>query len=341
MEADHRKVKRAPDKRSSGLDPADAGAHCSAMLRIELEPLDLAPYRRGGQGVDYVHRIDSGRPGPTVMLNALTHGNELCGAHALHWLFEREVRPTRGSLILSFANVAAYARFDPARPGASRFVDEDFNRIWSPEKLAEPERNVERRRAVELLPFVAEADCLLDLHSMQQDNAPLLLTGLLPRGIALARAMGRPAHVVADRGHAGGVRMRDYGGFSRADSTQTAVLVECGQHWRRASAEVAIDASLACLRACGAVVAAFAADRPTPASPQRVIEVTEAVTVASDRFAFARPWRGLEVIEKAGTPIAEDDGRPVLTPYDHCVLVMPAPRLRRGQTAVRLGRYHA
>ena len=311
------------------------------MRRIELEPIDLAPYRRGGQGADYVHRLDSGRPGPVVMVNALTHGNELCGAHALRWLFERGVTPARGALILSFANVAAYVRFDPMRPTASRFVDEDFNRIWAPEKLADRERTVERRRAAELLPFVEQADYLLDLHSMQHDNAPLLLTGLLPRGLALARAMGRPAHVVADRGHAGGVRMRDYGGFAREDGGKTAMLVECGQHWRRASAEVAIDATLAFLRACGAVDAEFAADRPTPPGPQRVIEVTQAVTVASDRFAFARPWRGLEVIEKAGTPIAEDDGRPVLTPYDHCVLVMPTPRLKRGQTAVRLGRYHA
>jgi predicted deacylase len=311
------------------------------MLRIELEPIDLAPYRSGGQSVDYVHRIDSGRPGPVVMLNALTHGNELCGAHALHWLFERGLRPARGALILSFANVAAYARFDAARPTASRFVDEDFNRIWSPDKLADAERTAERRRAVELLPFVEQADYLLDLHSMQQDSAPLLLTGLLPRGLALARAMGRPAHVVADRGHAGGVRMRDYGEFSRADGRKTAMLVECGQHWLSASAEVAIDTALAFLRACEAVDESFAADRPTPPGPQRVIEVTEAVTVASDRFAFARPWRGLEVIEKAGTPIAEDDGQPVLTPYDHCVLVMPTLRLKRGQTAVRLGRYHA
>lgn len=327
--------------RSSGLDPAGGGAHSFLMLRIELEPIDLAPYRRGGEGADYVHRIDSGRPGPVVMLNALTHGNELCGAHALHWLFERGVRPERGTLILSFANVAAYDRFDPLKPARSRFVDEDFNRIWAPRQLADADRSVESRRAAELLPYVEEADFLLDLHSMQQDSAPLLLTGLLPKGLALARAVGRPAHVVADRGHAGGVRMRDYGGFSDPGSPKAALLVECGQHWRRASAEVAIDAALAFLRACAVTPEDFAADRPTPPQPQRVIEVTQAVTVASDRFAFARPWRSLEVVPKAGTPIAEDDGRQVLTPYDDCVLVMPTLRLRRGGTAVRLGRYHA
>ncbi len=36
---------------------------------------------------------------------------------------------------------------------------------------------------------------------------------------------------------------------------------------------------------------------------------------------------------------AARSGRPVLTPYDDCVLVMPSQRLERGQTAVRFGRW--
>ena len=46
----------------------------------------------------------------------------------------------------------------------------------------------------------------------------------------------------------------------------------------------------------------------------------------------------MEVIPHAGTEIARSDGRAIVTPYDDCVLVMPSPRLHRGQTAVRLGR---
>jgi hypothetical protein len=52
-----------------------------------------------------------------------------------------------------------------------------------------------------------------------------------------------------------------------------------------------------------------------------------------------RRFRGLEVIAKAGTLLAEDGERPVRTPYDDCVLVMPSRRLVTGLTAVRLGRY--
>jgi len=48
-----------------------------------------------------------------------------------------------------------------------------------------------------------------------------------------------------------------------------------------------------------------------------------------------------EIIAKAGTILGHDDGEPVTTPYDDCVLIMPTKRLKPGQTAVRLGRYIA
>ena len=54
---------------------------------IEIQPPDIAPYRAGNTGVDYVHVLDSGRPGPTAMVQALTHGNEMCGAIAFDFLF--------------------------------------------------------------------------------------------------------------------------------------------------------------------------------------------------------------------------------------------------------------
>jgi hypothetical protein len=73
--------------------------------------------------------------------------------------------------------------------------------------------------------------------------------------------------------------------------------------------------------------------------PQKIVEVTQAVTIRSDDFAFAKPYIGLETIPKAGTLLATDGAEKVLTPYDDCVLIMPSKRLGKGQTAVRLGRY--
>jgi len=68
--------------------------------------------------------------------------------------------------------------------------------------------------------------------------------------------------------------------------------------------------------------------------------VTHVVTIKTHRFRFDAPYTGMETIARAGTVIGHDDDEPVATPYDDCVLVMPAPRRHMvpGLTAVRLGR---
>jgi hypothetical protein len=134
-----------------------------------------------------------------------------------------------------------------------------------------------------------------------------------------------------------------HGGFGESGSPKNALLVECGQHWNRASAEVAIETMLRTLVDLGTLAredaAPFLPRSPRPAP--RLVEVTEAVTIRSDGFAFAQPFRGLEVLAEAGTLIGHDGDEPVRTPYDDCVLIMPSQRLIKGQTAVRLGRFLA
>lgn len=308
---------------------------------VEIAAPDLGDYRQGNTGIPYVTSFEAALPGPHVVITALTHGNEPCGAHALIALFEHGIRPARGRLSLVFANVAAYARFDPSSPRASRYVDEDLNRVWAPHLLDGPGRSAELDRACELRPLIEAADWLLDLHSMQLRAPPLLLSGLTDKGRRLALEIGYPALVVADAGHRNGPRMRDFGAFSDPACPQTAVLVECGQHWAKDSVEVAIATCRQFLAALGAVdAAALEPLGPAPRpEPQRVIEVTDAVTVEQGPFRFVQPYRGLEVIPDAGTVIAYDGGLPVRTPYRHCVLIMPSQRLARGLTAVRLGRF--
>jgi predicted deacylase len=311
--------------------------------KVELTAPDIEPYRAGNTSIEYVTSFDAPEAGPHVLVTALTHGNEICGAIALDRLFRAGIRPRRGRLTLAFDNVAAYREFDPRYPIASRYIDEDFNRLWSPATLDGPRRSLELERARALRPVVDTADYLLDLHSMQYATAPLMLAGLLPRSRELALRLGIPELIMCDAGHAAGPRMRDYGGFGDPASSKTALLIECGQHWEHRAAEVAMDVTLRFLIALDVVtrddVAALGGPDFDAHPRQRVIEVTEAVTITGDRFDFAGDFRGLEVLAKKGTLIGRDDGREVLTPYDECVLIMPSRRLVRGQTAVRLGRY--
>jgi predicted deacylase len=311
--------------------------------QVELTPPDIEPYRAGNTGIDYVTTFDSGVAGPHVLVTALTHGNEICGAIALDQLFHAGLQPRRGKLTLAFDNIAAYRTFDTRIPTVSRYVDEDFNRLWAAAMLDGPRQSVELTRARALRPIVDAADFLLDIHSMQYATAPLMLAGTLDKSLALARQVGIPELIMCDAGHAAGPRMRDYGGFGDPGSAKTALLIESGQHWERRAAEVATDVMLRFLMALGTVTrddAEVLAGPDLDAHPrQRVIQVTEAVTITSDKFEFVQDFRGLEVLSPEGTLIGHDDEREVRTPYDDCVLIMPSRRLAKGQTAVRLGRY--
>lgn len=308
---------------------------------VEVIALDITAYAKGNTGVDYVTSFDSSVAGPHAMIAGLVHGNEICGATALDFLHRHNIRPTRGRLTLAFMNVAAYRCFDPENPTSSRFVDEDMNRVWIKDVLNSPRSSVELDRARQIRPILDTVDVLLDIHSMQQMAPPLSLSGRLTKGRDLALAIGVPEVVVMDDGHLSGRRMRDYDGFDDLGSAKNALLVECGQHWQRETGSVAIETVLRFLwhldMLAGSVIAAHLPAKPPPM--QRVIEVTDAVTITGPEFHFSRKFKGLEVIARAGTLIGHDGVTPVLTPYDNCVLVMPTHRLGRGHTAVRLGRY--
>jgi hypothetical protein len=307
---------------------------------IEVAFPDLARWEPGNAGVPFVWRFRAATDGPHVVVQALTHGNEVCGAIAVDRLLADGLRPARGTVTFVFANVAAYRAFDRSDPYASRCVDEDYNRLWSSEVLDGPRQSRDLARARELRPVIDDADALLDLHSMTDPCPPLALAGPRDKGLALARAVGVPRDIVIDAGHAAGRRLRDYAFFDDPADPRAALLVECGQHWERAAPDVALESTLRFLAHFGMLerddLARLGAARP-PA--QRAIIVTDVVTITTDRFAFALPVHGLQVVPAAGTLLATDGGREVRTPHDDCVLIMPTRRPKIGETAVRLGRF--
>ena len=314
----------------------------TALPPHELLPPDIGRWKDGGTAVEWVHVFDSGRPGLNVMVQALTHGNEICGAIALDWLLAERFRPRRGSLTVAFANVAAYARFDARDPFPSRLVDEDYNRVWSDATLFGAGDTVELRRARELRPFVDVADRILDIHSMSEPCRPLMVCGTVEKNVAFARELGVPADLLIDTGHPAGLRMVERGGFGDPQSPKLALLIECGQHWERDAASVAIDTLVRFLGLTGLADAEWVeANVRLPLPPkQRLVRVTEPVVARSADFRFLVPTVGLSVIPRAGTPIAQDGEHVWVTPYDDAVLVMPGTHnLKPGGTAVRLGRF--
>ncbi len=320
----------------------------SDLPAVELQAPDISRWRDGHTGIDWLHAVDSGVPGPNVLVQALTHGNEICGAIALDWLLDQIAqggwRPLCGSLVLAFGNVEAYARFDPRNPYPSRLVDEDYNRVWDDAQLFGTRDSVELRRARVLRPFVDAADLLLDIHSMSDPCRPLMVCGQTDKNAAYARALGQPADLLIDTGHPAGLRMVERGGFGDPASPRKALLIECGQHWERAAADVAIDTLVRFLGLTGLAAAAWVQRHARVALPaqQQLVRVTEAVVARSSDFHFLVPSVGLGVVAEAGTPIAQDGDQIWRAPYDDTVLVMPGTRnLKPGGTAVRLGRFES
>jgi predicted deacylase len=305
----------------------------NAPTPIEIQPRDLSPYRRGNVGVDYVHRFDSGRPGPHVLINALTHGNEFCGMVAATHLLDTELRPCVGTLTVSFSNVAAYESFNPERPFDSRQLVHNLNRIWSEAWLDGPEDSPELRRARELRPVVAAADHILDLHSTASDVQPFWVYPHFDRNGAAAQAIGRPrVHLVMPQGLGSGTPLIQHGRHGTPEHHGVALVAECGQHFRHGTGETAVAVTLDFLALFGLV------ERERAASPaQQRYELLQTRVVRTPEFRFTRPLVGFEVFAE-GELIATDGDEDIRAPCDDCTVLMPARRAIVGREGVYLAR---
>ncbi len=149
------------------------------------------------------------RPGPMLLCLAGLHGNEPAGVHAVRRLiFALDARqvPFGGDLVALAGNL-------PALRAGRRFLDEDLNRIWQPERvraLRGPRSpsaeaplvaaaSAEAREQEELLLAVDEAlesargpVYVLDLHTTAAESAPFVTLGDTLTNRALARRFPIP-----------------------------------------------------------------------------------------------------------------------------------------------------
>lgn len=89
-----------------------------------------------------LHVFDAAEPGPTALIQAGIHGDEIAGVHALSELLEENLRPQRGRLIVvPVMNPAAYRARERCAPGGL-----DLNRCFPGDEAApELERRLARR----------------------------------------------------------------------------------------------------------------------------------------------------------------------------------------------------
>lgn len=103
--------------------------------------------------------FDSKKPGPNIVIMAGVHGDELCGLNAFD------------AILPTFKPVRGQATFIIGSPQAvevgKREFEGNLNRMFrSDPEITEAERDTyEYERSRELMPILAEADALLDIHS--------------------------------------------------------------------------------------------------------------------------------------------------------------------------------
>ena len=305
---------------------------------LEVLPRDLSAYRAGNTGIDYVHRCDSGRPGPHVLINALTHGNEICGMVAATHLLDTGVRPLIGTLTVSFAHVQAYEAFKADDPFANRQLVHNLNRVWSADWLDGAEDSPELRRARELRPVVAAADHILDIHSTSHDGGPFWVYPGFERNAQAALALGARGavctHLVMPSGLGSGTPLIQHGrhGLPGGDAG-VALVVECGQHFLRASAEVATRTALDFLAHFGLINAPAPSGEPVL---QRRFELLRTCMVQTPEFRFVRPLEGFETFARGELIATDGEAGEIRAPCDECTVFMPTRKPIVGREAVYL-----
>lgn len=103
----------------------------SSSLSTHADPAP-APAGRRGRRERLLGRLRGGRPGPTVIAVAGLHGNEPAGVEGVERVLRR-LAGEEGALTGDFIGLLGNAE---ALERGVRFLAEDLNRIWLPERLA-------------------------------------------------------------------------------------------------------------------------------------------------------------------------------------------------------------
>ena len=272
-------------------------------------------------------------PGPLIICIGGMHGNEPAGVVAAQRVL-RELGsynpPFKGQLVALAGNRAALAR-------GCRYISEDFNRIWLPERLsalgseaAQPRLNTEERECRELLTALGAALAdhrgpivFLDLHTTSAEGTPFAIVAdtLLNRRLAFehfgpgnprtGRATGRHHAELHERSRL--CRGRFEGGqndaLSSIDHNEAAL-------WTILMAAGCVDGN-AMAQAARARAALAARTRGVP----RILEVRYRHAIEpADEFAMVPGYVSFQPV-KRGEVLGRDRRGPVRAPENGRILL--------------------
>ena len=162
---------------------------------------------------------------------------------------------------------------------------------------------------------------------------------LLYRNSKVALAIGQPSvHMVMPGGMSSGAPLMAYGEHGKSPEQGSpkgaSMVVECGQHFKRASSDLATTVTLDFLAHFGLM------DSRQPVvlkPPQTRLELLHIHVIKTTAFAHVRPLVGFEVFAK-GELISTDGDEEVRATCDNCTVMMPARTAIVGREGLYLTR---
>lgn len=273
-----------------------------------------------------IGRVRSDVPGPSLIVVGSIHGNEPAGSAALETVvarLEKERLLARGELLALTGNVSALER-------GVRFIDEDLNRNWSADAIAQSSRGRaedSERRALddEIRRGFASARAevvFLDLHTTSGAGKPFAVFPDTLRSRNFARRFPLPA-ILGFEEQLGGALIDHVGLLGHV-----AVAFEGGQHSDPASPEnlaAIVWIALAELDMVEGTRAGVEQERTKLARAAegvpRILEVTYRHAITKENGFRMRPGhRSFEPVSK-GQVVADDHGGEVSVPFPGYLLM--------------------
>lgn len=257
--------------------------------------------------------------GKTVAIIGGIHGNEICGIKALDYL-QNYLKPDAGLVYLIYGNPRAIEK-------GIRFIDMNLNRAFkTDEELTDRERNsYERKRALEIIPFLRRCDAILDIHSSNSLNStPFLICE--PQSFFIAERIPFP--------------IRSFGwdvlepgstdNFANKNG-RYAVCAECGSNNDPQSYDLALKAVSTFLTIFGII------EGPIPSKRKNQKEIFgKYVYITKENFKPIREFNDFENLTK-GQLIGFDGQEKIYSESDNSVIVFARNRENPNEEAFIIG----
>src|SRR3989344_2566551 len=108
------------------------------------------------------------KEGKNLVVLVGVHGNEICGVKAADLLLSK-LKIKSGKVTFIYANLEAIKQ-------NKRFIEQNLNRCFFNQQPSEVEQSFEGKTAKNIMPYLDEADAMLDVHaSLTKESVPFVI----------------------------------------------------------------------------------------------------------------------------------------------------------------------